>query len=134
MRRNNSIFLTPDDQDSHSVAGQVALNKKQGVSGQSLAVSRDLKVTIIVVATFTTICSILICEVDIHDLTLCAGGKAQQRLPLADVDQGGADGERLPQEPLTEPGEETSNNEDVVSDPRNEPNIWGRELNCGKNE
>ena len=49
-------------------------------------------------------------------------------------DQGGADGERLPQEPLTEPGGETSNNEDVVSDPRNEPNIWGRELNCGKNE
>ena len=113
--------------------GAASHSKKQGVSGQSLAVSRDLKVTIIV-AIFTTICSILICEVDIHDLTLCAGGKAQQGLPLADVDQGGADGERLPQEPLTEPGEETINNEDVVSDPRNEPNIWGRELNCGKNE
>ena len=78
--------------------------------------------------------NLLHCEFDIHDLTLCAGGKAQQRLPLADVDQGGADGERLPQEPLTEPGEETINNEDVVSDPRNEPNIWGREQNCGKNE
>ena len=78
--------------------------------------------------------NLLHCEFDIHDLTLCTGGKAQQRLPLADVDQGGADGERLPQEPLTEPGEETINNEDVVSDPRNEPNIWGREQNCGKNE
>ena len=111
--------------------GAASHSKKQGVSGQSLAVSRDLKVTIIV-ATFTI--NLLHCEFYIHDLTLCAGGKAQQRLPLADVDQGGADGERLPQEPLTEPGGEKINNEDVVSDPRNEPNIWGRELNCGKNE
>ena len=44
MRRNNFIFLTPDDQDSHSVAGQVALNKKQGVSGQSVSTAASLNV------------------------------------------------------------------------------------------
>lgn len=38
------IVLILEIQDSHSVAGQVALNKKQGVSGQSVSVSNNINI------------------------------------------------------------------------------------------
>ena len=74
--------------------GAAAPNKKQGVSGQSMAVSRDLKVMKggwWMMKKNNTSC-------------IKTGGKAQQGLPLSYCDQGGADGEWLPQESLSESG------------------------------
>ena len=42
MIKLNALIL--ETQDSHSVAGQVALNKKQGVSGQSVSVSNNINI------------------------------------------------------------------------------------------
>ena len=42
MKKINALIL--GTQDSHSVAGQVALNKKQGVSGQSVSVSNNINI------------------------------------------------------------------------------------------
>ena len=43
-KTNTNIVLILEPQDSHSVAGQVALNKKQGVSGQSVSVSNNINI------------------------------------------------------------------------------------------
>ena len=43
-KTNTNIILILESQDSHSVAGQVALNKKQGVSGQSVSVSNNINI------------------------------------------------------------------------------------------
>ena len=43
VRRN---FLNRTFQDPYSVAGQIALTKKQGVSGQSVAVSHDVHIDV----------------------------------------------------------------------------------------
>ena len=43
-KTNTNIVLILESQDSHSVAGQVALNKKQGVSGQSVSVSNNINI------------------------------------------------------------------------------------------
>ena len=44
IKQNKNIVLILEPQDSHSVAGQVALNKKQGVSGQSVSVSNNINI------------------------------------------------------------------------------------------